>query len=214
MPRLTNTFANICDPTETEVTITGFALIRLVSPVEGVDSVYHAATGKTIPVNDCAQEVRADIDQTTGAWVSCELPCNDELTPAGSYYEVVEWINGACCDPTLLVQFDCANNTYPDPVPLQDVAINAPGATANTFICDLVSSCLAAGTFEFQVTDTDSTNLTIAGTGPSSDPWILQSDLIVDTNTDNVLAVSATGVFVEAFASTPVASDSSSRRAR
>lgn len=132
--RLTNCFEDLCaNPTG----FTGFALIRLVNQAEGMLVDTSVDPCRYIP---CDIVYRADIDPNTGCWVSCALPCNDDLSPSGSYYEIQEFVNGKCCG-SHLVQLDCASNVYPDPTPICDVSITNPGPPPSPLLCPVVKSC-------------------------------------------------------------------------
>lgn len=136
MPRLRNCIA----PGPTGGPVTGFALIRLVAPAQSNGypyPIFDVAGGKYIAFDET---VEAHIDPNTGCWTSSVLPCNSGLTPAGTYYEIVEYVNGAVLDAHI-VQFDCVTNAYPDPVNLVDVQLTVPPVGPTSLWCPIVQGC-------------------------------------------------------------------------
>ena len=167
-------YADLCDPNAAGTT-TGFALIVLRSQHE-VATVCDTTTGRVYPVADGAALVhRANIDPVTGCWTSCELPCNSDIAPAGTYYEVVEYLNGVACeDVPEIVQFNCETQTYPNPTSLKDVAQTNPGGVATNLLCPLVEDCIInQGLLALNITDGAGINTTLTGSGTSSSPWEL-----------------------------------------
>ncbi len=132
--RLTNCFASLCDQPEP---INGFALIKLINPLGDDHAVCDTTTGQYLT---CGEVLQVEIDPVTGCWLSCDLPCNSDLSPAGTYYEIQEFVNNKCCG-THLVQLDCDLVNYPDPTPIKDVSITNPGPPPASLLCPIVQDC-------------------------------------------------------------------------
>lgn len=135
MPQISNCFTNYdcgdCGPDP----ITGFALIRLVGPSHG--SLFDQVTRRDIPGDTVW---KAEINPATGCWQSCELPCNDRLFPFGSEYEVEEFVNGKHAGSHVVI-LDCANNMYPTPVHIREVAVTDCGMPYNVPSFPTVPAC-------------------------------------------------------------------------
>ena len=132
--RLTNCFASICDSPQP---VNGFALIKLINPLGENHAVCNTVTEQYLT---CGEVLQVEIDPITGCWLSCELPCNSDLSPAGTYYEIQEFVDNKCCG-THIVQLDCELVTYPDPTPIKDVSITNPGPPPASLLCPIVQDC-------------------------------------------------------------------------
>lgn len=117
---LTNSITNFCEDEAGGPWNDSFALIKLIGPKNA--AVWNTTTNREIA---CEEVFQANVDPNTGVWTSCELTCNSEISPAGSYYEIKEFIKGKCCAVSV-VQFDCVNVVYPDPTQLSSVVVTAP----------------------------------------------------------------------------------------
>ena len=185
--RLTNCFASLCDQPEP---ISGFALIKLVNPLGDDVAVCNTITGEYLV---CGEVIQVEIDPVTGCWLSCELPCNSDLSPAGTYYEIQEFINNKCCG-THIVQLDCDKVDYPDPTPVKEVSITNPGPPPKSLLCPIVKCCetpfLAMSGCGIDV---------VPGDHPDGEPGNGHSPTIsvsVSQDPNNVLECLADGLFV------------------
>ncbi len=190
---LRHCLANLCDdPTDPQPPPTGFAMITLKSQVD-VTWAHDTVNNVSYPVAEGSEfVVEAQIDPVTGCWQTpCELPCNSDLTPAGTYYEVVEVINGAACGPAEFVQFDCANVAYANPTLLPDVSLSNPSPAGVNAITQLIADNLA-----FQFVDIPGLTLTEAGVGVAGDPLIVTPAFQLDPDANNALTITANGLLV------------------
>ncbi len=187
--RLTHCFANPCDSSGTVTPISGFALITLRSPYD-VESVHHTVSGISYPVNG-SWVVEAAIDPATGCWeTGCDLPCNNELFPEGSYFEVQEFIGNEACGEPEFAQTDCANNVYPNPVPLPQVSITNPQLSALNPLNNLLLQTIGLG-----VLPGEGIRIDLAGNGLAATPWELTPVFELDTATGgNLLTVGPNGL--------------------
>ena len=194
---LCNTFSDFCVDGTTEADIEGFALIRLVNQADG--ALYYATDGHYIP---SGTTYSATIDPTTGTWQSCELPCNSDLTPAGSYYEVEEWVNGTC-QQRHLVQLDCANVAYPVPplcTDIADVSLNSPTGSPTSLLCPVVEACETpwVGVAGDGIAVTAGDNAATGAVGNGHAPTIA---VAISADANNALAIGGDqGLFVQTAA--------------